>query len=49
MPWKYACGFFGLLMKQSDTGDDQNQPAELCETYGLFEAEIVDRGDEQIS
>ena len=46
---KYASGYFGLLMKQSDTGHDQNQSAELCEAYGLFEEEIVDRSDEQIS
>jgi hypothetical protein len=36
-------------MKQSDTGHDYNQSAELGKRYGLFEKEIVDRGDEQIS
>lgn len=44
-----TCGHFGLLMKQGDTDHDQNQPAELCETYGLLEEKIVDPRDEQIS
>ena len=39
----------GLLMKQSDTAHDYKQPAELGEPDGLFEEEIVNRSDEQIS